>query len=136
MTGAASIAQAPLPLFGPTQPWQTEIYRRRLVFTLVVAHAPKFRRDFAQWLEANYTAWQAFEREADRIWNAGRRHYSARTIGEVLRHESALREKPNEHGWKLNDWWWPDLARLYMLMHPDRDKFFERRVSPLSKRAA
>lgn len=136
MTAASARAFTHLPLFDEPQTWQTGIYRRRMAFTLVAAHAPKFRADFVQWLEANYSAWEAFEREADKIWNAGRRHYSARTIGEVLRHESALREKPNTHGWKLNDHYWPDLARLYALLHPDRDKFFELRVNPLSVRGA
>lgn len=131
MSGAA---QAALPLFGPPQPWQTEIYRRRMVFML--ADAPKYRRDLVEWLAENYAVWQAFEREADAIWNAGRRHYSARTIGEVLRHQSALREVPKAHGWKLNDHYWPDLARLYMDLHPDRPGFFETRVNPLSARAA
>lgn len=128
--------QAALPLFGQPQAWQTELYARRLAFMLVVANADHFRRDFLAWLSANWTVWRAFAREADRIWQRGRRRYSARTIGEVLRHESALREAPNEHGWKLNDHFWPDLARLYMLLHPDREGFFERRVSPATLRAA
>lgn len=130
------MTQGNLPLFGPPQPWQTAIYRRRMAFVLITANADRFRRDFLSWLSLNYAVWEAFELEADRIWDGGRRHYSARTIGEYLRHESALREKPNEHGFKLNDHYWPDLARLYMLLHPDRDGFFERRVSPLNLRAA
>ena len=130
------MTQGNLPLFGPPQPWQTAIYRRRLAFVLITANADHFRRDFLSWLSLNYAVWEAFEREASRIWDGGRRHYSARTIGEYLRHESALREKPNEHGFKLNDHYWPDLARLYMLINPDRDGFFERRVSPLNLRAA
>ena len=112
------------------------VYRKRYVFAEIVARQDHFRRDFLGWLSANYSVWLAFEREADRVWDRGRRHYSARTIGEYLRHESALRETQNEHGWKLSDWWWPDLARLYMLLHPERTGFFETRVNPLSKRAA
>ncbi len=128
--------QAALPLFGPPQGWQTDLYRKRLTFTLVVFNAQAFRADFLDWLSRNYAVWIAFEHEADRVWARGRRHYSARTIGEYLRHESALREEANEHGWKLNDHYWPDLARLYMLMHPDREGFFERRAGPLTLRAA
>jgi hypothetical protein len=132
----SAIAQASLPLFGPPQAWQTAIYRRRMTFVTVDAYPQHFRRDFREWLEANYKIWPAFEREASRIWDLGRRHYSARTIGEYLRHESALREQANELGFKLNDHYWPDLARLYMLLNPDRDKFFEKRVSPATLRAA
>lgn len=125
-----------LPLFGSPQHWQTDIYRKRYAFHVVVAEQRFFRRDFMDWLSRNYPVWIAFEHEADRVWARGRRHYSARTIGEYLRHESALREGPNEHGWKLNDHYWPDLARLYLHMHPEREGFFERRAGPLTLRAA
>ena len=116
-------------------PFRGRIYRKRLAFTIIVGHAEYFRDDFMSWLAINWHVFIAFELEGDRIWNAGRRHYSARTIGEVLRHESALREGPNEHGFKVNDHWWPDLARLYMLLHPDRDQFFERRAGVSARRA-
>ncbi len=130
------MTQGALPLFGPPQSWQTDLYRKKIDFVLVTANAEHFRADFLDWLSRNYQVWLAFEHEADRVWARGRRHYSARTIGEYLRHESALREAPNEAGWKLNDHYWPDLARLYMLVHPDREGFFERRVGPLNLRAA
>lgn len=137
MTSRTAKAFQHLPLFDEPQPWQTEIYRRRMELNVLVrAHPEHFRKDFADWLEKNAHIWAAFSEQADRIWNRGRRRYSARTIGEYLRHESALREGPNEHGWKLNDHWWPDLGRLYMLARPDRDGFFERRVGPATLRAA
>ncbi len=123
----SAATQAPLPLFGPPQPWQTEIYRKRLALQVVVDHASDYRREFNEWLEANWHVWLAFEREANRIWDRGRRHYSARTIGEYLRHESALRQVEDETPWKLNDHAWPDLARLYMAMYPLRAEFFELR---------
>lgn len=125
-----------LPLFGPPQDWQTAIYRKRYAFHLLVAEQRYFRRDFMNWLALNWKVWIAFEAEADRTWARGRRHYSARTIGEYLRHETSMREAQNEHGWKVNDHYWPDLGRLYTLMHPDRAKFFERRASPANLRAA
>jgi hypothetical protein len=125
-----------LPLFDETQPWQTDIYRRRIALNVLVgAHPEHFRKDFADWLEKNAHVWDAFKHQADLIWDRGRRRYSARTIGEYLRHESNLREAQNEHGWKLNDHVWPDCARLYMLPNPERDGFFETRVSPTSLRA-
>jgi len=122
-----SSAQRALPLFGAPQRWLTDIYAKRFAFTLVVAHAEFFRVDFMAWLSVNYRIWRAFEYEADRIWDRGRRHYSARTIGEYLRHETALREEGGDLGFKLNDHYVPDLGRLYMLFHPDREGFFERR---------
>jgi hypothetical protein len=135
VTAKTAKAFTHLPLFDEPQAWQTDIYRRRIATNVMLqANVEHFRKDFHEWLEKNWRVWEAFEDQADRIWARGTRRYSARTIGEWLRHETAMREAPNQHGWKLNDHYWPDLARLYMLMHPDRDGFFERRVAPLSLR--
>ncbi len=117
-------------------PFRGKVYRKRLAFTMIVAHAEQFRGDFMTWLVDNWHVFLAFELEADRVWGRGRTHYSARTIGEYLRHETALREGPNELGFKVNDHWWPDLGRLYMLLHPDRAQFFERRVGQSARRSA
>jgi hypothetical protein len=92
----------------------------------------RFRDDFPEWIEDNFTIWERFEREAHAIYNGGRRHYSARTIGEFLRHETALRSA-SDGEWKLNDHRWPDLARLYLMLFPERDGFFELRESPLRR---
>ena len=67
-----SAAQASLPFGDPT-------------FATARANASLFREGFLAWLATNAHVWLAFEREADKVWNRGRRHYSARTIGEVLR---------------------------------------------------
>lgn len=93
-----------------------------------------FRDDFAGFLRSNWRVYLAFELEADKVWARGRRHYSARTIVEVLRHESALRETGSE--WKLNDWWTKDLARLWTAFHPERAGFFEFRNGQSAVRAA
>ena len=136
MTAKTAHAFTHLPLFDVTQPWQTDIYRRRIAVNVLVGANPShFRKDFADWLEKNAHIWTAFEAQANAIWDRGRRRYSARTIGEWLRHETAMREGPNEHGWKLNDHWWPDLGRLYMLAYPEREGFFERRTGPATLRA-
>lgn len=95
-----------------------------------------FRRDFADWLRNNFHVWIAFEREANRVWARGRTHYSARTIGEYLRHETMVAEQPNPLQFKVNDHYWPDLARLYTCFHPERDGFFERRPGQSAVRAA
>ena len=98
------------------------------------ANPEAFRPGFIAWLADNLHVWAAFRREANRIWNRGRRHYSARTIGEVLRHESALSENGSE--WKLNNTIFPDLARLYLLAYPRRQGFFELRTQANSERVA
>ena len=136
MTAKTAQAFQHLPLFDEPQPWQTDIYKRRMVSNVILqANVDHFRKDFHEWLEKNWAIWEAFEAQADRTWNRGRRHYSARTIIEWIRHETSMRESPNENGFKINDHYTPDLARLWVLIHPDRDGFFERRVSPLSMRS-
>lgn len=116
--------------------FQADVYRKRTVMVMLDCKPEAFRKDFREWLEANYHVWELFEHEANQAWSRGRRHYSARTIGEYLRHQTMLAEVENEHGFKLNDHYWPDLARLYMMMHPDRDRFFELRVGKSAVRAA
>lgn len=116
--------------------FQAEVYRKRTAMVMLDCKPEAFRKDFRDWLEANYHVWTEFEREADAVWEMGRRHYSARTIGEYLRHRTVIAEKTNEMGLKLNDHYWPDLARLYMMMHPEREGFFERRVGQSAVRAA
>lgn len=117
-----------------TQPSPTEgDPEKPTILDVVACKAGMFLPDFPAWLAANFHIWKAFEREANRVSNRGRSRYSGRTIIEVLRHESALRDNYGE--WKLSDWWTPDLCRLYMLMHPEREGFFELRVSPKRKAA-
>jgi len=91
-------------------------------------HADQFTPRFLAYLPENLHVYDAFEREAMRIVRRGFQHYSARTIIEVLRHNSALAE----HGggqWKLNDWHTPYLARLFALLNPASAELFEFRVT-------
>ncbi len=115
--------QPPLPFADP-----------RDAVALVQAHREQFRSDFAAWLAENAHVYAAFAREADRIWNRGRLHWSARTILEYLRHETALADTDAQ--FRLNNNAAPDLSRLYALQHPERAGFFETRVMAGSKRAA
>lgn len=92
----------------------------------------EFLPGFAAWLCQNWHVWLAFAREANKVWDRGRKHYSARTIIEVLRHESALSDAGVEY--KLNDHNTPDLARLYRLTFPERAGLFETRVQPNTTR--
>lgn len=89
------------------------------------SHAGAFRLEMDEWLASpvNFIVWSSFVYQANAIWDKGIRHYSARTIGEVLRHHTALSDTSAD--FKLTDWLWPDLARLYMLVYPERAGFFE-----------
>lgn len=95
---------------------------------LLVQASTRYREDFHGWLTDNYHVWERFKAEANKIRGAGWDHYSARTIIEVLRHESNLRDVGGR--WKLNDWYTPDLARLYMELDSTADGFFEIRNRP------
>ncbi len=111
-----------------------DVEQLRMAMLLINQSQTPYRRDFLGYLEDNFHVFKAFEREADKIWNRGRRHYSGRTIIEVLRHESALAD--DGHEFKLNNNWTPDLCRLYMQFHPERVDIFETRTMPSEARAA
>ena len=101
---------------------------------LVRQDRENFLPGFAVWLAENLHVWRAFEREADRVWARGRRHWSARTIIEYLRHETALSDSGAD--FKVNNVAAPDLARLYRLRYPERADLFDTRRMPGSRRAA
>lgn len=111
-----------------------DVERLRMAILLINQSETPYRRDFPSYLADNFHVFNAFERAADKIWNRGRRHYSGRTIIEVLRHESALAD--DDHQFKLNNNWTPDLCRLYMQFHPERVDIFETRTMPSEARAA
>lgn len=87
-------------------------------------HKSRFRKGFHEWLSENYYVFVRFCQEADKIRSNGRKHYSARTIAEFLRHESMVSSKTGDY--KLNNNVVPDLARLYTDMHAGGDFFQER----------
>jgi hypothetical protein len=92
-----------------------------------------FAPEFAGWLDSNRHIWREFQRQADLVWGMGFRHYSARTILHFLRHHTTIAQVGGG-AWKINNNWSADFARLYVLMHPDRDTFFEFRVIDGSKK--
>lgn len=101
-----------------------QVGRREYVLRRALEETDKFRPDFYEWLKANLHIWEAFEREANAVYALGQTHWSARTIGEYLRHQTRLRAVGDEP-FKISDWWWPHLARLYGVMYPERADFFE-----------
>jgi hypothetical protein len=82
-----------------------------------------YPQDFLLFIANNPKLWDTFEREANRIWHRGFRHYSAYTIVEYMRHETALYEKDSD--FKINNNWRPWLARYYQEKYPDRSGLFE-----------
>lgn len=103
-----------------------QVAQRQYVLRRVLEERERFMPDFYDWLQHNMHVWERFDAEAQRVWRAGRRHYSSRTLWEVMRHESAVRAA-NDGEWKLNDRRAPDVARLFLLLNPDKPDFFETR---------
>ena len=108
--------------------------RKKTAMIFVTTRPELFRSEFHDWLNANWPIYLAFERRANRLWNAGVRHAGARMIGEVIRYQTTLRQDDPE--FKVTDWFWPDCARLWMLHYPERKNFFETRSGVSARRAA
>ena len=97
-------------------------------FDVIEKNRDLFKDDFIEWLPKNLHVFSEFVVQAKYVRKVMRReHYSARTIGEWLRHNSELREAGN--GWKLNNNHFPALARLSMLAYPEINGLFETRES-------
>lgn len=77
--------------------------------------------------------WTLFVREADKVHNSGRTHYSARTLLEFIRHHQVI--DAGNRDFVINNNWQGDISRAYMRMRGCW-KFFEIREHYPSKRAA
>lgn len=114
-----------------TDPETGAVHRELLIaLEAVASHEGLFQPKFPKWLAQNWGLWVAFLAEADAVWTSGRRHYSARTIIEFLRHQTSLRQAQGDAGpsgapLKINNSYVPDIGRLYGLLHPSRETFFE-----------
>lgn len=85
----------------------------------------KFPEGFFRWMQYNAHIWNQFERHALTM-AAKRERYSARTIIEVMRWNSDLREQQGKPLFKLSNNMIPGLARLWMAKHSlDHPKFFQ-----------
>lgn len=82
----------------------------------------QFRPDFFQWLSINKHLWEEFERRSLQV-AVRREHYSARTIAEIIRHDTAIGELNGD--FKINGNYVPCLARLFSLVHPRYKNLFE-----------
>jgi hypothetical protein len=84
----------------------------------------RFRPDFPQWLKDNPHVYREFEKRALQVARF-RSHYSARTIAETMRHDTAIRELGSEY--KINGNYVPCMARLFALCNPNHAELFEYR---------
>ena len=96
--------------------------QKDLWLSTVWLYPADFRPDFRVWLAENHHVFAEFERRALQV-AARRDHYSARTIMEVIRHDSVIGELSGS--WKINGNFVPDCARLFALLHPQHASLFE-----------
>lgn len=84
----------------------------------------KFPEGFFHWLQYNHHIWTEFEKLASQMAVRQMRiRYSARTIVEVMRWNTNLREGP-DITFKLSNNMVPGLARLWMVKHGERYPLF------------
>ena len=86
---------------------------------------PKFFKKSKEWFLENWHVVEAFEQAALRLIGMNRAHYSAKTIVEVLVHQSQLKEINGTY--KIGNDNAPDLARAFVVLHPDHVDFWEYR---------
>jgi hypothetical protein len=94
-------------------------------FCRFIDDKPRFFKKDKEWFIDNWHVVEAFERVALRLADLGREHYSARTIVEVLVHQSNVREINGV--FKIGNDNAPDLARVFVVLHPEYVDFWEYR---------
>ncbi len=88
----------------------------------------KYPDGFFRWLQANARIYTEFERRALYMARGGRKHYSAKTIFEVIRWHTDL--KDSDKMFSLNNNYTSGCARLFMETHGKRyPGFFQLRDS-------
>ena len=99
---------------------------KTIALSIIQKNPEPFQRGFDEWLEENHHIYQDFERRALEV-SRRRNHYSARTIVEVMRHDSVIAETSGK--FKLGNRFIPDLGRLFMLKNPVHTGMFDLRAS-------
>lgn len=95
--------------------------QKQLALDVIKLWSHEFRPEFDSYVMENWPVYVAFEQRALRVAEY-RNHYSARTIAEVIRHDTAIGEIGGDY--KINNNFIPDLARLFALMNPKRAGLF------------
>ena len=84
-----------------------------------------FKADFPEWVDLNWSIFREFCTRTHRQISAGRTKYSARTIIEVMVHDSFLSDSQGEY--KIGNDRAPDMARAFVLAYPEHVDFWEYR---------
>jgi hypothetical protein len=95
------------------------------IFSNFIDTHPRFFKKKKEWFIDNWHVVEAFERIALKLISMNREHYSARTIVEVLVHQSAVKEINGVY--KIGNDNAPDLARVFVVLHPEHVDFWEYR---------
>jgi hypothetical protein len=87
----------------------------------------QFTDAFVDWIKVNYHVFGQFCKHAKALIKAGRKHYGAKTIIELVRYHTDIRQKGDE-AFKVNNNYTSYLARLCMLVYPETDGLFDLRT--------
>lgn len=134
LPAAGKFAHRPMNI--DTSPLQSNVsaavLKRRLKRAMAMhdKHSEVFQKEFRMWLSENYAIYDFFNNVVQDAINLGHTHYAARTVVEIIRHHTPLREASNAE-FKINHNMAPDMARLHILQHPHRQGLFQFKVSPV-----
>lgn len=101
------------------------------ILDIAKANASELSAEFMQWLPDNLHVWDAYVSEVFKVIRKGFKHYSSRTIIEVIRHHSAISDTDGIY--KINDHSVPYLSRLFDMAYPQHKGLFEYRTTTKEK---
>lgn len=113
-----------LSMFPPIDPPPT-------ILDIAQANSATFSQEFMEWLPDNLHVWDTYVHEVFKVIRKGFKHYSSRTIIEVIRHHSAISD--TDKIYKINDHSVPYLSRLFDLAYPRHAGLFEYRTTTKKK---
>lgn len=100
----------------------------RYVIEVMKMNRSLFTDDFCDWLPTNLHVFGEFCSRARSLVRAGRKHYSGKTIIEVIRYNTDIKQN-GKTSWKLNNTHTSYLVRLCELVYPETNGLFEKRIT-------
>lgn len=82
---------------------------------------------FLEWNSKNPTVWRMFERAALDLIKAGKTHWGAKAICELIRYKRAVEEGGQFDDYSVNNNFSAYYARVFIVKYPQYSHFFETR---------
>lgn len=99
----------------------TELSYASYLLDIVKKHQFKvyFSYRFCDWIITNTHIYDEFAKLADQIVATGRMRFGAKCISETIRYYTLLHQADLDSDYKISNEITSDMARLYLVMHPD-----------------